>query len=123
MAERMNGRVKWFDSKKGYGFIEKTGENKEDFFVHFSNISPCDEASYKKLFPGEYVSFVKADNPENGRVECRDVKGVDGGPLLTENTEYRYKVFRAYNQDSTDPEIAEVLNDADPQDPADPVDQ
>ena len=66
---------------------------------------------------------MKADNPENGRVECRDVKGVDGGPLLTENTEYRYKVFRAYNQDSTDPEIAEVLNDADPQDPADPVDQ
>ena len=114
--QRINGRVKWFDSKKGYGFIEATGEERVDFFVHFSNISLSDETSYKKLFPGEYVSFVKANNSENGRVECREVKGVDGGPLLTENTEYRYKVFRVYeHRGGTDQEIAEVLNDADPE--------
>ena len=37
MAERMNGRVKWFDSKKGYGFIEKTGE-KINFFIIYKKI-------------------------------------------------------------------------------------
>ncbi|MCE5242979.1 MAG: cold shock domain-containing protein, partial [Desulfobacteraceae bacterium] len=33
MAE---GRVKWFNDKKGYGFIET--ENGQDVFVHFSSI-------------------------------------------------------------------------------------
>ena len=32
----MTGKVKWFDSKKGYGFI--TGENGKEIFVHFSAI-------------------------------------------------------------------------------------
>ena len=31
-----NGTVKWFNTKKGYGFI--TRENGEDLFVHFRNI-------------------------------------------------------------------------------------
>jgi len=113
---RMNGRVKWFDSKKGYGFVETTGDSKEDFFVHFSNIQTSDENTYKKLFPGEYVSFVKGHDEKNDRNECLEVRGVDMGPLMTENSEYRFKVFRNYNlgqssHDNTDPEIAEVLND------------
>lgn len=113
---RMNGRVKWFDSKKGYGFVETTGELKEDLFVHFSNIQISDKNVYKKLFPGEYISFVKKHDEENDRNGCVDVRGIDMGPLITENIEYRFKVFKNYNYndssvDNTDPEIAEVLDD------------
>lgn len=116
---RMNGRVKWFDSKKGYGFVETTGENKNDLFVHFSNIKTSDENIYKKLFPGEYVSFIRNHDENNNRDECTDVRGVDMGPLMTENTGYRYKVFKNYNyelvnesvNENVDPEIAEVLDD------------
>jgi len=31
------GKVKWFDSKKGYGFVSNTSDDK-DYFVHFSEI-------------------------------------------------------------------------------------
>ncbi|MBA7481401.1 cold-shock protein [Candidatus Aerophobetes bacterium Ae_b3a] len=46
------GTVKWFDDRKGFGFIER--ENGEDVFVHFSNVSM---EGFKSLEQGEKVSF------------------------------------------------------------------
>jgi CspA family cold shock protein len=46
------GQVKWFDNKKGYGFIEN--DEGEDIFVHYSNISID---GYKTLEKGEVVEF------------------------------------------------------------------
>ena len=46
------GTVKWFNDRKGYGFI--TRENGKDVFVHFSNIT---EEGFKSLQEGEKVSF------------------------------------------------------------------
>ncbi len=46
------GRVKWFDAKKGYGFIEQDGG--EDVFVHFSNIAGT---GFRSLEDGEEVTF------------------------------------------------------------------
>lgn len=48
----MTGKVKWFNSEKGYGFI--TTENGEDLFVHFSQIQ---KDGFKTLEEGEAVSF------------------------------------------------------------------
>ena len=53
------GTVKFFDSKKGYGFIK--GEDGKDYFVHFSYIDSDD--NYKKLYEGDEVSFDKEDGP------------------------------------------------------------
>jgi CspA family cold shock protein len=47
------GTVKWFNTKKGYGFI--TRENGEDLFVHFRNIKGRGRRS---LNDGESVTFV-----------------------------------------------------------------
>jgi CspA family cold shock protein len=52
MAERESGTVKWFNSSKGYGFIQR--ENNEDVFVHFQAIIGD---GYKSLEEGQKVEF------------------------------------------------------------------
>ncbi|MFS0903892.1 cold-shock protein CspD [Priestia aryabhattai] len=47
-----NGKVKWFNNEKGYGFIEVEGGS--DVFVHFSAIQ---NEGYKSLEEGQEVSF------------------------------------------------------------------
>ena len=48
----MNGKVKWFNAEKGYGFL--TTDAGEDVFVHYSAIQ-CE--GYKTLEEGQAVSF------------------------------------------------------------------
>lgn len=48
----MQGKVKWFNSEKGFGFIEREGG--EDVFVHFSAIQMD---GYKTLAEGQMVEF------------------------------------------------------------------
>jgi cold shock protein len=47
-----NGKVKWFNNEKGFGFIEVEGG--DDVFVHFSAIQGD---GYKALEEGQEVSF------------------------------------------------------------------
>ena len=47
-----NGTVKWFDARKGYGFIEQ--EDGPDVFVHHSGINGD---GFKSLREGDRVSF------------------------------------------------------------------
>jgi cold shock protein len=47
-----NGRVKWFNDQKGYGFIEQ--DDGPDVFVHFSGIAGD---GFKSLAEGDQVTF------------------------------------------------------------------
>jgi len=53
------GVVKWFSSKKGYGFI--TMEDGQEVFVHYSSI---DGAGFRSLEQGEAVKFELAQGPK-----------------------------------------------------------
>lgn len=63
----LKGKVKWFNSSKGYGFIE--GEDGNDVFVHYSAIS---QEGFKKLEDGQEVSY-SVETAEDGRTRAADV--------------------------------------------------
>jgi CspA family cold shock protein len=53
------GSVKWFDDRKGYGFIARDGG--KDIFVHFSAIQ---DTGFKTLTEGEEVEFEIVNGPK-----------------------------------------------------------
>ena len=91
---KITGSVKWYDTKKGYGFITVLTPGDEnlnnDIFVHFSNVNV--EDGYRRLFPGEYVEFEMGES-EDGRTTCLNVTGLYGGNLLCQNSDHRFRVF------------------------------
>lgn len=54
----MNGKVKWFNAEKGFGFIERQGG--DDVFVHFSAIQGD---GFKTLDEGQNVEFDIVEGP------------------------------------------------------------
>ena len=53
MSDKQKGTVKFFNEKKGYGFITK--EDGNDVFVHFTSIESDDD--FKTLKEGQAVEF------------------------------------------------------------------
>ncbi len=53
------GRVKWFDEKKGFGFIERDDGN--DVFVHYRSI---EGSGFKTLAEGQQVEFNVEESPK-----------------------------------------------------------
>jgi cold shock protein len=53
------GTVKWFNSQKGYGFIQPTGGGGKDVFVH---ISAVEQAGLSSLNEGQTVEYELESN-------------------------------------------------------------
>ena len=68
MSDTLKGTVKWFNDKKGFGFIQQS--NGDDLFVHFSALK---QDGYKSLKEGQSVSFTikRGDKgPQADNVVC-----------------------------------------------------
>ncbi len=65
MSEREKGKVKWFDSAKGFGFIAR-GNGEKDVFVHFSAITGN---GFKTLAEGALVRFKATDGQKGPQAE------------------------------------------------------
>jgi CspA family cold shock protein len=55
----VDGNVKWFDTKKGFGFI--VGPEGKDVFVHYSSI---EGDGFRCLHEGDHVEFDLIDTPK-----------------------------------------------------------
>lgn len=64
MAEREVGTVKWFNSTKGFGFIER--ENGDDVFVHYSAINT---EGFRTLEEGQRVEFDIVDGQKGPQAQ------------------------------------------------------
>ncbi len=65
-----NGTVKWFNSQKGYGFIQPD-EGGADVFVH---ISAVERAGLSSLNDGQKVSFDLRMDPKKGKSSAVELK-------------------------------------------------
>ena len=64
MSEREIGTVKWFNSTKGFGFIER--DNEKDVFVHYSEINAT---GYRTLEEGQRVEFTVVDGEKGPQAQ------------------------------------------------------
>ena len=64
MAEREIGTVKWFNSTKGFGFIER--ENDNDVFVHYSEIN---SDGYRSLEEGQRVELTVVEGQKGPQAQ------------------------------------------------------
>ncbi len=69
MVRIMRGRVKWFNNKLGYGFIESNNIEK-DIYVHFSEIQMD---KYKYLMENDIVEF-ELDESNNKALNVKIIK-------------------------------------------------
>ena len=67
--KEMNGVVKWFNSSKGYGFINCN--DGEDVFVHYQDIQSS--AEYRTLNEGDEVSFSTEDTEKGKKAKNVEV--------------------------------------------------
>mmetsp|Transcript_54443 Transcript_54443/g.115635 ORF Transcript_54443/g.115635 Transcript_54443/m.115635 type:complete len:254 (-) Transcript_54443:334-1095(-) len=80
MAEKVQGTVKWFSNKKGYGFVTPAEGSSitEDIFVHQSSIF-CE--GYRTLDEGWEVEF-EIGHDDDGKVKAVSVTAPGGGPCF-----------------------------------------
>jgi CspA family cold shock protein len=66
------GKVKWFNTTKGYGFIQPESGG-SDVFVH---VSAVERAGLKGLAEGQRVSYVEQRDPKRGKTSAENLKAL-----------------------------------------------
>ena len=69
MIDRITGTIKWFNARKGYGFIGREGG--EDVFVHYSAVTID---GYRSLSEGQQVEFSVEEGPKG--VQATNVESI-----------------------------------------------
>ena len=84
----VTGVVKWFNSKKGYGFIVPD-DGSHDVFCHYSSIGGEGEDAFKTLHQGDKVEFETVEGEKGS--EARNVIVTEAAPFEYRRSNYRKK--------------------------------
>ena len=79
MSDIYTGTVKWFNNKKGYGFIECPNHN--DVFVYYKSIES--QKGYKTLIEGQKVQFNLVSSGKKG-FHAENVKVIEKNKNIKE---------------------------------------
>ncbi len=95
--DREKGTVKWFDTERGYGFVER--EAGDDVFIHMTDVK---RAGLETLFEGQHLTFVvetSAKGPQAAQLQPVDVQGarriVSVGPPPSEPVDLEQVFYAA----------------------------
>ena len=64
------GEVRWFNYKKGYGFVSQEGAEDQDIFIHISAVKA---SGIDKLQEGQKVEY-EIKEKENEKMAAEDIK-------------------------------------------------
>ena len=70
------GEVRWFNYKKGYGFLSQEGKEDSDIFVQISAVK---ESEVKRLDKGQIVEY-DIQEQENGKSAAANIKILQEAP-------------------------------------------
>jgi CspA family cold shock protein len=85
----VSGTVKWFNSRKGYGFITfEDGDVEKDVFVHYTALA-TEDSGFKTLNEGDKVEFNITEGQKGP--QASDV-------IITEKAPTQYKSQRGYRR-------------------------
>jgi CspA family cold shock protein len=82
----VKGTVKWFDARKGYGFITREDDS-SDVFVHYSAIQGEDD-EFKIIYEGDIVEFEVTDGQKGPQASNLTI--VEKGPRKSFRNRDRY---------------------------------
>ena len=79
---RHQGRVKWYNQQKKYGFI--ISKDSKELFVHRDDLKPASHIQEPHLITGEYVEYEPTPT-QDGRLKAINVSGIQRGPLMCDH--------------------------------------
>ena len=82
----VKGTVKWFDSRKGFGFITRE-DGSGDIFVHFSAIQGEGD-DFKIIYEGDIVEFEVTEGDKGP--QATNLTVVEKGPRQSYRSDSRY---------------------------------
>lgn len=112
-STRFIGQVKWFNNKKGFGFVTVQGDSQyagKEIYVHYSNIVVGDSQQYKYLVDGEYVEFdLSASTDSSHEYQATSVTGIYRGTLMCQVRQLTVRPVRHDNAEGTQQQSAATI--------------
>jgi cold shock protein len=78
------GKVKWFDTKKGYGFIRPSDESQADVFIHLLDVQKSGLQSLEQGQEVEYQTYASPRKHHENKQHAKEIRILNAEPPTDE---------------------------------------